>query len=355
MPKPSNLFQRGGIFYARIQVGGVEKRHSLKTKDRREAERRLKAVLAEVSVYHGSTRMSFDDVIDGFLVEAKSRLKPKTYKRYEVSALQLALKWEGQWWDSVTKKAVVEYIDERKAAGAKIPTIQRDLTVLSQAAEWAIEREHGQVNPVRLIGKRQLRYKKPVFVRPNQRSVEAVISACYGNVGPLARFLLATGMRMEEATTLEWGEISFERRAAQLSETKNSTARAVWLSDEALAVLHGQDRKTRYVFQTRNGEPYVQASTGFGEAKRRAQKSAQLEGWRFTSFRLHDLRHLYAIEFLAKGGNLYALQRQLGHSTIRQTEEYLQFLTPEEAERAKRDAGTNVGTHTAVFGIEGDG
>lgn len=335
---PKNLYQRGGVFYARIQVAGAERRISLKTADSREAQRRLKVFLTENSPYHGTIRRSFDDVLDGFLIEAASRLKPKTLKRYEVSAGQLAEKFTGQWWDTVTRRAVVEYIDERKAAGVKIPTIRRDLTVLSQAAEWAVERIGG-VNPVAEIGKRQLRYTKPQFVRPDEQSIEATIGAAYGNIGPLARFLRATGMRLDEAVTLRWQDIDEARRVATLTDTKNKRSRGVALSPAALAVLGGQARSSEWPFASRDrstGEfgPYRQASTNWQEARGRARKAAQRGKWSYTAFRLHDLRHIYAIEYLASGGNLYALQRQLGHGTIRQTEEYLQYLTPEEAKLA---------------------
>lgn len=335
MSKPSNLYQRNGIFYARLQVAGAERRVSLKTADRREAERRLKPFLAENSPYHGSIRRSFDDVMVGFIEEAATRLKAKTVKRYEVSVMQLAGKWSGQWWESITRRAVVAYIDERKEAGAKIPTIRRDLTALSQAAEWAIERGIGAINPVAQIGKRQLRYKQPQFVRPDARSIEATISAAYGNLEALARFLLATGMRLDEAATLRWTDIDLVRRVANLTDTKSGKNRAVALSEAALAVLAGQDKGNPHVFPSRLGGPYKQASTNWQEAKGRAQKAAHAGKWRYMPFRLHDLRHIYAIDYLANGGNLYALQRQLGHSTIRQTEQYLEHLTPEEAERAK--------------------
>lgn len=349
MPDPDNLYERNGIFYARVQVAGADRRVSLKTKDRREAERRLKPFLAENSPYHGTVRRSFDDVMVGFIEEAATRLKPKTVKRYEVSVLQLASKWAGAWWEAVTRRAVVEYIDERKEDGAKIPTIRRDLTVLSQAAEWAIERGIGAINPVAQIGKRQLRYKQPQFVRPDARSVETTISAAYGNLQALARFLLATGMRLDEAATLQWTDVDEGRRVATLTDTKSGKSRAVALSEAALAVLRGRDRAKPYIFPSRLGGPYKQASTNWQEAKGRAQKAAQKGKWRYMPFRLHDLRHIYAIDYLANGGNLYALQRQLGHSTIRQTEQYLDHLTPEEAERSKITPGTNPGTGVTVL------
>ena len=344
---PKNLYQRSGVFYARIQVAGAERRVLLKTSDRREAARRLRAFLEENSPYHGTIRREFDSVIAGFLDEAKTRLKPKTLKRYDVSAVQLSQKWSGQFWDTVTKRAVVEYIDERKATGVKIPTIRRDLTVLSQAAEWAIERGIGAINPVPEIGKRQLRYTKPQFIRPDEQSIEATISKAYGNLKPLARFLRATGMRLDEAATLLWTDIDEARAVATLSDTKSKRSRGVSLSEAALAILVEQPRTSPWPFPAKDrttGEfrPYRQASTNWQEAKARARKTAQKEKWRYVPFRLHDLRHIYAIEYLANGGNLYALQRQIGHGTIRQTEEYLQYLTPEEAKKAIDGSAHNV-------------
>ncbi len=45
---------------------------------------------------------------------------------------------------------------------------------------------------------------------------------------------------------------------------------------------------------------------------------------------------------------LYRLQQQLGHTSVKTTEIYLAFLTPEQAECAKGGVGTKYGTATAV-------
>lgn len=345
MSKPNNLYQRNGIYYARIQVAGVERRGSLKTANRREAEKRLKDFLEKHSPYHGTSRKLFEEVLEAFRTESLSRLKPKTITRYDVSALQLLNHFEGKWWDQITKLSVVQFIDDRKADNAKIPTIRRDLTVLSQAAEYAIERGWGAINPVREVGKRQLRYTAPQFVRPDPRSIETTLSLAYGNLQPLARFLLATGMRLDEAATLQWSDIHIGRGSATLTDTKSRRTRAVHLSDAAISILEKQPRDSAWPFpakdrKTGGPHPYKQASTNWQDAKRRARKAAQKGKWKYTPFSLHALRHIYAIEYLVNGGNLYALQRQLGHGTIKQTEEYLQYLTPEEAMRAQNGDGT---------------
>lgn len=354
MPKPQNLYQRNGIYYARVKVGGVEFRHSLKTANRREAEKRLKAFLEAHSPYHGTSRKLFEEVLEAYTLEAATRLKPKTIKRYDVSTLQLLNAFEGKWWDEITKLAVVQYIDDRKSDGAKIPTVRRDLTVLSQAAEFAMERGWGAINPVKEVGKRQLRYTKPQFVRPDPRSLETTLASAYGNLQSLARFLLATGMRLDEAATLQWSDIHIGRASATLTNTKNRRTRAVHLNDAALAILADQPKVCAWPFPAKDrktGEPhpYKQASTNWQEAKARARKAAQKGKWKYTPFSLHALRHIYAIDYLAHGGNLYALQRQLGHGTIKQTEEYLQYLTPEEAMQAQQGVGAIGGTNHTVF------
>jgi len=48
LPAPSRLYERGGIWYRRVQIGGREHRQSLRTKSREEALRRLSDVIAEI-------------------------------------------------------------------------------------------------------------------------------------------------------------------------------------------------------------------------------------------------------------------------------------------------------------------
>ena len=76
------------------------------------------------------------------------------------------------------------------------------------------------------------------------------------------------------------------------------------------------------------GEPYRNLSSRLAALRRKI-------GIAWTT---HDLRHLYAVEYLRAGGSIYDLQQILGHSSIKTTEIYLAFLTPEEQRIAKRIA-----------------
>lgn len=354
-----NIYKRGGVYYARIQVAGSDRRKSLQTGNLREAKERLKMFLAQQSPYHGTVRRKFEDVTGEFLADAETTLKPKTHQRYKLSIYKAAETFAGRFWDAVTKEALLDYIAARKKEGVKIATIRRDLTALSQSAEYAIEQGWAVANPVAQLPRRPLRYKSPPFKRPDADSEALAIECCYGNLRPLARLLRRTGMRLNEGVTLERDQVDYHRRVITLTETKNGSARAVHLDDEAIAILKAQPARidTKLVFPAIDritGEPraYKQASTNWQEAQRRAVKKATDAGWTLKRFPLHGLRHIYAIEYLAAGGNIYALQLQLGHGSIRQTEEYLAYLSPDEQLRTKHGSAHRP-SHPQRFSLAG--
>jgi integrase/recombinase XerD len=68
---------------------------------------------------------------------------------------------------------------------------------------------------------------------------------------------------------------------------------------------------------------------------KRAAGRAEKAGKPYRRFRFHDIRHLFAVDYLRSGkGGIYDLQRILGHTSIKTTEVYLDYLTPEQAKAA---------------------
>src|SRR5215831_5869814 len=57
---------------------------------------------------------------------------------------------------------------------------------------------------------------------------------------------------------------------------------------------------------------------------------AKENGIDFRPFRFHDLRHYHAVTWLKDGRSIYDLQARLGHRSIKTTEDYLRYLTPDE-------------------------
>jgi integrase/recombinase XerD len=93
----------------------------------------------------------------------------------------------------------------------------------------------------------------------------------------------------------------------------------------------------KWLFWHGDGEPYRNLSSRFAALVRgehalsiEEAKKAGLEEPDFRPFRFHDMRHRHAVDWLKAGRSIYDLQQRLGHSSIKTTEIYLAFLTPEE-------------------------
>lgn len=329
--KPENLYERGGIFYARVQVNGRPVRRSLKTRSRDEAKRLLEPWLEQVSPYHGTSRHTFEEAAAEWIEACAGDWKPKTRRRYDTSLTVILPHFQGKFWDQVDKAALQTFIEARKRAGAKVATINRDLTVISGIAKHVRELPGWpDENPVEKLAKKPRRARKWTYIRPPASDIEAIFARMQGTFGDLCQLALLTGARRDELVNLKRHDAAHGK--LQLWETK-SKFRVVTLSPEAQAIVDRQKAHPRcdHLFVTRNGGPYRRVTEMFREIVLRAQMLAQKEGRSLRRMRFHDLRHEHAIRYLESGGSLYRLQRNLGHSTIKQTEEYLRYLTAEQA------------------------
>lgn len=337
--EPSHLYQRAGVWYARITVGDREHRGSLKTRDRREAERRLKKWLADRSPYHGTIRHTFKEAAT-LWIEA-GEWKPKTAKGY-AKLLSVLLEHLGDlFWDQIDK-AELQRLTEAlrkprpgKIKGAGTATVNRYLTVLSGIANHVKELPGWpEINPVALLPKKPRKEKRQRYIRPPEADIEAFFARMKGTFGDLCRVALESGARMDELVYLHRDHAKGGQ--ATFHDTKSGIPRTIPWTATARAIVDRQPfyEKSPYVFHTSNKGPYKRATEMWREVVIRAQKMAQASGRQLTRMRFHDLRHEYAIRYLEKGGSLYTLQKLLGHSSIRQTEWYLAYLTPDQQEKA---------------------
>lgn len=235
------------------------------------------------------------------------------------------------------KAALQAFVDERRAAGSGTATINRYLSVVSGIADHVRELPGWpEVNPVKLLPKKPRKEKRRSYVRPPAEHIEAIINHANGTFADFCRFALLTGARLSEIASLQMADARGGK--AQLWETKHKF-RVITLQPEVRTIVERQpERKGGFVFTTTQGNPYRRASELWRDVRRRAQQAAQKEGRSIGHMRFHDLRHEFAIRYLENGGNLYILQQHLGHSSIRQTEDYLRYLTPEQASRTKSDS-----------------
>ncbi|HVY04254.1 MAG TPA: tyrosine-type recombinase/integrase, partial [Caulobacterales bacterium] len=249
-------------------------------------------------------------------------MKPSSAERYKTSLRMLDPHFGDMHLDQITRKEIGRYVLARKAKASNA-TIRRDLSALSRMLSCAVALGLTETNAAREWDRSVIKAPRKPFVRIDQRSFDFVVARAPGAFGALLRFLLATGMRENEATILRRkGDI--DPLTGQLTIDGKRGVRTITLSPAALQIARSAPAhiSSPFIFWTPDGGRYKTAWSIQARLCASAQKAAQREGWAFRRFNIHGLRHEFAIRWLENSGRLYALQRHLGHSSIRQTEEY---------------------------------
>ncbi|EHL97187.1 site-specific recombinase, phage integrase family [Acetobacteraceae bacterium AT-5844] len=148
------------------------------------------------------------------------------------------------------------------------------------------------------------------------------------------RLLDATGFRMMEGLNLVGERVDPVRRQITL-HNQDPEAPGGGLEDpggDATPILMETPAEGRLF------RPYLNFSSNVAQVMRRIEAEERLEGRAFRRFRVHDLRHRFAVRWLKAGGTIYRLSAHLGHTSVKTTEIYLDHLTDEESEVAQKGA-----------------
>lgn len=149
-----------------------------------------------------------------------------------------------------------------------------------------------------------------------------------------------TGARAGELAGLRWSDVDFDRRLITIARsfeepTKSNEIRHVPILDPLLPVLRAWRLRHpgALVFTNRDGNMLGKSARIFQEVHARVLKRAGLSqrphfGNRLHYITFHDLRHTFASHWAANGGDVFKLQRVLGHASIDQTMRYA-HLTPD--------------------------
>lgn len=159
--------------------------------------------------------------------------------------------------------------------------------------------------------------------------------------GAMAHMLYAvaiyTGLRAGELAALRWEDIDWNNRLITVQRsydgpTKSDDLRHVPILDVLLPLLRAWRLKHpgSLVFTNQDGNMFQPSARIFQEVFHRVidragfprvsrgKKNKRLRYY----IRFHDLRHTFASAWVARGGDLFKLQKILGHKTVTMTERY---------------------------------
>ncbi|MEM7400126.1 MAG: tyrosine-type recombinase/integrase [Pseudomonadota bacterium] len=333
----ATLYKRGRIWWGRFQLDGRERRRSLKTTHRAEAKKRLAAWedSERLKAIEPEAGNSWAKACQRYVEEVMpSSVRPQTAKRYLVSYRQVMDIIGAKPINQIGRQDILA-IANRK--GPSVATRKRDLTAVSQVFRAAVVWGWCDRNPVREFDSGAvMKERRDPIVLPTDEEIEQFITACPPALALMARLLLLTGLRLSEAASLKWSQVSTDGPPQLRIVGKRNRLRMVPMSAQAVGTISECPRHihAKVVFWHGNGQPYTQASTQFALIRRRLG----------ITWRTHDLRHRFAVDYLKAGGSIYRLKEILGHTQVSTTEIYLAHVTPEEAERAKGPYQRGTGT-----------
>lgn len=161
----------------------------------------------------------------------------------------------------------------------------------------------------------------------SQQEVDALLQGLRRPVyQAIAMVLYGTGLRIDEALSLEVGDIDGQRGVLRVRHGKGDRAREVKLSSGLYQWLRG------YWDRERPARPYLFASPRTGrpptqQAVRAALAAAAEEAGIKKPVRPHVLRHSYATHLLDAGTDVRVIQSLLGHKSLSTTMRYTRVST----------------------------
>lgn len=330
MPDKGHLYKRGDTFWGRIRIDGVERGRSLRTSDPKEARRRLKGwILSVERATLGSPDCpTLKEVTIRWADEVLPQaVKPAVAQRYLSSIRQVVGALGNVAVDMITQTMIAGYASQRSRVASNA-TIRRDLTALSRllacCVAWGIRTD----NPLKIYDRSLLRERRDPIRPPDPVDVAKVIAVAPPGMARILMLLDQTGMREAEAVTLEGQDIDRLRNQIRLTKTKTNRPRVI------NQVTPGGDATAILADAPTIGPVFV---SGTGRIHRNFASQARAVIARVVEadpsvrrFRVHDLRHGFAIRALQAGMSIYSLSRHLGHTSVKTTEIYLAYLAESE-------------------------
>lgn len=207
-----SLYKRGGTWWINITTpNGQRVRCSAKTLDRKaalELHDRLKAKYWRVTQIGEKPHYPWQDAVKRWLNETEHKASRKDdikiFRMFHQFLSETCL-------DEIDNDLIEGIIEKRKQQGVANATINRALALLRAVLRRAMNKWDwlDKVPSISMLPepKRRVRWL-------THQEVEKLLHELPEHLEVMARFTLATGLRDNNVTQLEWSQVDFERRCA---------------------------------------------------------------------------------------------------------------------------------------------
>ncbi|WP_417447220.1 tyrosine-type recombinase/integrase [Kangiella sp.] len=333
-------------------------------KEARQFEQDLLAVKESGQEITYDSKVILSSFAQDYLKYKKDNFKFNTYKNYKTDLESKVIPVLGMYpLSKISPRILSDFIRDLSSMGYAASTVNRMMAVIRDLFEYATTGENAVLvkNPAKGLKRKQTSSDRELkFWDKDQldKYKEILIGDQYADI---YLFLLNTGMRINEALSLTVdryskrnGVISVNRQLERYSpkglepeipnayffgSLKSDLPRNIILSESAIEIVERniQGKKGHeFIFQPKiNAERTLKSiiyKRGIRpEIKKLKVFSANTISHAFRemviehdleNIKLHGLRHTFASHFVMNGGDIYALQKILGHKNITNTQIY---------------------------------
>ena len=258
------------------------------------------------------------DYLEIFLDEKRLSSSPNTVRQYS-KILGKFKTFMNKPLENAKRPEIVHYLNhliyEQKLSRT---TVANNLSIIKSFYAFMAQNEYVDGDPTRGISQVKADKKAPVYL--TQAEMQALIDTALDPRDQLmVKMLYATGVRVSELVNIEKKDVDFDRNTIKVFG-KGAKERIV-LMPEALASVVEEyckgliDDGKLFSLTARSVERDIKALAG------RAGISKKVTP--------HKLRHSFATHMLQNGGNVVAIQKLLGHTSLNTTQIYTHYSVDE--------------------------
>jgi len=325
---------------------------STKLTNRRAAERyenklREKLAHSRAGILDPEPPPLFADFASEFLLRTKPELRPKSWKRYQVSLKNLRPWFDPKRLDEIRADDIERFKQARLQEACSPSTVNRDLACLRRILSFALRLDLILTTPfvtkkVRFLKERG---RERILTFEEERRYLKAARNPLRDVGTL---MLEMGLRPQEVCSIRREDIHLGTVPPFLhvpgGKTENAR-RDVVVTERAKETLRRRllQAKGEYIFPIRVGRGFdwSRPMTELHPAHYQALEDSRIQ----PPFQIYDLRHTYGTRAIESGTDPLTLMRLMGHQDLKTTMRYVHLSKGHLAEaqgkieryRAKRE------------------
>ena len=349
-----SLHNRSGVYYATFSDSSRkprQRRHSLKTRSRRTAERLLARLEeahtlgtwdawtqtpdAVLSAKRTEQPKRISEAVALYMAHAEATFTPATLKARRGVIRRFAQHVGAQaFLDRLTAAHVESFA---VAGGVSAQTSNNRLTALKSFCRFCVEGGMLAESPAHKVRPLKTPPRLPRAVTDEE--FEAVLKAIPEGrawTRNVFRFAALTGLRASELARLRWSDVDGERRLLRIETQKNGKAQTQPIPRAALSVLDGVPKQGEYVFTSPHATNAERCPFGFTNLLDRAFRLGREKAGIQRQITPHGLRHRYCTKLAEAGASAFVIQAAARHANVQTSQRYVSIAN--ETLKAELDA-----------------